>query len=108
MPVTALVLSTAPALDTLTALHADLDKAAAEFVQIGNEGADLYRKIDLLVQEYAHAHDCDATYVMERIDAAIADLVDDATGPSYRRKVKIENDIAERELDAAESREFGE
>ncbi len=78
--------------DTERLQHA-LDDARTEHEAIHGEGVELSRQIEGLVKAYAARHSCDCTGTMEHIDDAIKDLVSDASGPSHRLIVRLEDEI---------------
>ncbi len=75
-------------------LYAQLDEAQNEMDDIKARGVTLYKAIDALVRAFAADHSCDADGTMEAIDEAIAELVDDAEGPAYRRVSRLEDEIS--------------
>lgn len=76
-----------------TRLYAQLDEAELEIEAIKRGGVDLYKAINALVLAYANDYGCDASGTMEHIDDAISDLVNDAEGPAWRRKTRLEDEI---------------
>jgi len=83
-------------------VEADLDEARAVHERIEREGADLFRAIDKLVRAYGERHSCEVSGTLEYIDGAITDLVSDATGPSWRKICRLEDEVGR--LDDAELR----
>lgn len=81
-------------------LRNEIATTEAESRRIANEGVDLYGAIDKLVRAFADKHRCDASGMLENIDQAVSYLVDDATGPSWRKKCRLENELSLQE-DAA-------
>ena len=74
-------------------LYAQLDEASNEIEATQRGGVTLYKAINDLVMAYAEKYRCDATSTMEHIDDAISDLVNDAVGPAWRRKTRLEDEI---------------
>jgi len=78
--------------DTLN-LYGALDSASNEFDAIARDGADLGCKIGALMIEFGKRHRCDAAGAIEHVNDALSDLINDAQGPSYRRRVRLEDEI---------------
>ncbi len=76
-------------------LQLALDDARTEHEAIHGEGVELSRQIEGLVKAYAERHRCDAASTLEHIDDAIKDLVSDATGPTHRVIVRLEDEIGD-------------
>jgi len=74
-------------------LYGQLDDADNEMAGIKAKGAALYKEIADKVRAFAEDYDCQPDSTLEYIEGAIADLVDDAQGPAWRRKCRLENEI---------------
>lgn len=78
--------------DTLN-LYSALDSAANEYDAIARDGKELEGKIGSLLADFGHRHRCDTAGPLEHIHDALTDLINDAQGPSYRRRVRLEDEI---------------
>ena len=74
-------------------LQSKLDEARNELDAIKADGAALYAAIKVLVETFAKKHDGDGERALEHINDALQDLMGDAGGPAWRRKVKYEDRI---------------
>lgn len=77
-------------------LYAQLDEAHNELADIGERARKLTDQIGDLIRAFAADHSCSdksVDYAVEYSADALTDLIDDATGPASRRKVRIENEI---------------
>lgn len=77
-------------------LCAQLDEAHNELADIGERTRKLTDQIGDLIRAFAADHSCtdkSVDYAIEYSADALTDLIDDATGPAHRRKVRIEDEI---------------
>lgn len=75
------------------ALEHQLDDARTEREAIRAEGAEISRQMQLMAQAYARKHQCNPNSALDHIDDLMTDLISDATGPSARRIVRLEDEI---------------
>lgn len=78
-----------------TRLYAQLDEAENEMAGIRAKGNVLRNAVADLIRAFAQDHDCSPDHALEYVDGELAELVDDAEGPSYRRKCRLENEIGD-------------
>jgi molecular chaperone GrpE (heat shock protein) len=77
-------------------LYAQLDETANELSDIGDRARKLTADIESLIRAFAADHSCSdksVNYAIEYTTDALVDLIDDATGPAYRRKTRLEDEI---------------
>lgn len=81
-------------------LYAQLEEAENEIADIRERARKLRTAIDAMIRAYAADHRCTQKSVDRAIEYtadALLDLIDDAEGPAYRRKCRIENEIGDSE-----------
>ncbi len=74
-------------------LYAQLDEATDAHADVIAKGVILRRKVEILIREYAKDYDCNPDATLDYVLGALVDLADDAEGPAYRRKVRLEEEI---------------
>ncbi len=77
-------------------LQGQLDEAVNDLADIRARANALTVQICDLIVDFANDHGCSdksVGYALEYTADALTDLIDDAEGPSYRRKVRLEDEI---------------
>ena len=74
-------------------LESNIDEATLEMQTIEREGRELGLQVAELIEAFGKRHRCDVTGTLEYVAASLADLISDASGPAYRRKVRLEDAI---------------
>jgi hypothetical protein len=88
-----------------TRLYAQLDETDNELTDIHARARTLMDTIEGLIRAFAADHGCadkSVNYAVEYTADSLIDLIDDAAGPAYRRKVRLENEIGD--IEAADER----
>lgn len=82
--------------DTHENLHDQIHDAEQEMKRIQDAAHDLQRAVDALVSDFAVKYpNADTSGLTEDFASRLADIVDDLEGPAYRRKSRLEDQIAE-------------
>ena len=77
------------------ALYDRLGDTEAEIANIRADARDLGDKLSDLINEFCTKHDADYSAAMGYVTDLLSDLVFDASGPAERRKIALEEKIAD-------------
>lgn len=79
-------------------LYGQLDATDDELSDIRAKASKLKADIGALIRAFAEDYSCSSKstdYALEYTEDALVDLIDDAEGPTYRRKVRLEDQIGD-------------